>query len=339
VKQLKVLFSLCGDCSKASSRVRGFWIAEELEQSDVRCSLRWKNDRWDLLLFAKEILRNDVIVFQKNYSRYHRWLMQLANVLGKHTFLDLDDSPSKTRSKRTLKNVEAMMRMADGVFVGSRNLLDYATRHQPKSYLIPSSIKLNNYRPLKKTSQATGEVCLGWIGNGRHYKTDLIAILREPLRAVAEQNPIRFKLIGACREKELYAAFEGIQGLKLDFANEIDWANSSEVSQSLQDIDIGLYPLLSNEFNRYKCGFKALEYMAMQIPVVSSDVAGNRDIIQHGVDGFLVNTKEEWVSVLKQLIDDADRRLRMGKAGRERVKESYNIEKTAALIKSIILKS
>ena len=49
--------------------------------------------------------------------------------------------------------------------------------------------------------------------------------------------------------------------------------------ESLLGIDIGLYPLLPNESNEYKCGFKALEFMAMKIPVVELEGYEADDLI------------------------------------------------------------
>jgi glycosyltransferase involved in cell wall biosynthesis len=229
-----------------------------------------------------------------------------------------------------------MMRNASAVTVGSRALLQYAGQYSSHVHLIPSSINLKYYRPLKGTGRPDRPVCLGWIGNGKHYAQDLIAVLREPLIEVARKRAIRFKVVGACGEPDLYEAFRGIQGMEIDFVDQIDWTDPAAVTQSLQDIDIGLYPLLPNDFNRYKCGFKALEYMAMEVPVVSSSMAENRDIIEDGVDGFLVTTKTEWMSALTRLIDDPDMRARMGKAGREKVEKSYTISRAAASMRSLM---
>ena len=129
-KKQSILFSLLGDSNKASSRVRGFWIAEELEKEGFNCTLRWKRGKLALLKLAYEILLHDIIIFQKTQSRYHRWLMALANKLGKRTYLDIDDAPSRINSPVTLANLESMLRMSDGVFAGNSNLLKYTKQHQ-----------------------------------------------------------------------------------------------------------------------------------------------------------------------------------------------------------------
>ncbi len=278
----------------------------------------------------------DVIFFQKVYSRWHCFLLRFANLLNKKTVFDLDDAPSRINNPVTLKNVEFMMRNVSAVTVGSQVLFDYVSKYSKNVHLIPSCIYLKYYQPTDRQRAEGQLVCLGWIGNGAHYKNDLISILREPLIEVVKRYPVRLKIIGACGERELYAAFKNIEGLELDFIDQIEWSNPRAVVNALEDIDIGLYPLLPNEFNQYKCGFKALEYMAMKIPVISSNVAENREIIAHDRDGLLVDSNEEWFGALNELILDKKKRENMGKAGRLKVTKEFNILHAASQIKSII---
>ncbi|VAX11778.1 Glycosyl transferase, group 1 [hydrothermal vent metagenome] len=295
--------------------------------------LRWKSGRVALLHLFFEILSHDDIIFQKTYSRYHKWAMKWAKLLGKRCYLDIDDAPSRINATKTLKNFREMLVLADGVFAGSNNLVEYCKPYQINTWLIPSSIYLKHYLV---DSFSNDKICLCWIGNGKYYKQDLIGVLLEPLKQIAAKHPVRLKLIGACGEKELYQAFSGIKGLEIDFIDTIEWSSPAAVSKAMQNVDIGLYPLISNDFNYYKCGFKALEYMAIGIPVVSSSVAINIDIIGHGKDGYLVDSTDEWIAALNDLICNAAKRQEMGDAGRKKVEQYYSVDKTASLIGSLI---
>ena len=329
--RMRVLFSLCGNEYKASSRVRGFWIAEELEKLGAHCRCEHRHSKSMLLRLARLVSEHDVIVFQKSYSRWHLYIQRFAHFLGKRTFVDLDDAPSRSNSPDTIRNVERMMQNATGVIVGSRTLLEYAKQHQENSRLIPSSIKLDYYEPPnpKDAHSQTQSVCVGWIGNGAHYCRALIELLIEPLTVIASRHRIRFKIVGACGERRLYDAFGAVPDLQVDLVDAIDWSNPRAVSASLSGFDIGLYPLLRNDFNTHKCGFKALEYMAMRLPVVSSRVAANTEVVEHGVDGYFAETRQEWVDALDSLICDPGQRARMGHRGREKVQRAYNASEAA----------
>ena len=98
-------------------------------------------------------------------------------------------------------------------------------------------------------------------------------------------------------------------------------------------------PLPDNPWERGKCGFKLIQYMACGLPVIASPVGVNSKIVEHGVNGFLAETQEEWEAALSTLIADSDLRQQMGKAGREKVEREYSLQvtgpKLVALLKSI----
>lgn len=336
-RSINILFALSGNANKASSRVRGFWVAEELERLGHRCTLRYGDSKLALSSFVLQIPRHDVVIFQKTFGRYHAWLLRLAKFLGKQTYVDIDDNPSPTQAPKTLRRVEGMFANATGVFAGSRNLVEYAMRHNPNTHLIPSCIKLDKYpnKP-RETKGPSAPVCLGWIGNGGYYGEDLVRILAEPLRQLAKKYPLQLKIVGACANPLLGETFDRIKGITYDGIDQIDWSNPNEVIQHIHSFDIGLYPLLENEINRYKCGFKALEYMACGIPAVSSRVAINAEIIEHDTSGYLADSAEDWTMCLEKLITSAEKRITYGSRGRELVERRYAIQQAAYQILEII---
>ena len=65
------------------------------------------------------------------------------------------------------------------------------------------------------------------------------------------------------------------------------------------------------------------------LPVVASPVGVNTEIVDHGVNGFLAQTDEEWIMALSALRDSPDLCARMGTAGRGKVEEHYCVQVTA----------
>jgi L-malate glycosyltransferase len=75
-----------------------------------------------------------------------------------------------------------------------------------------------------------------------------------------------------------------------------------------------------------KSGLKAIVYMAMGFPVVSSAVGTTPLLYDHGEIGYMVRSDEEWLEALKALIDQPELRKRMGETAREVAVARYSRE-------------
>ncbi len=335
---MKLLFILAGNETKASSRVRGYWVAKELNKlGHVSILLPHRGISTILRAFIL-ILFSDVIIFQKTYSKYHLILLKLTKTLSKKCYVDIDDAPSRTMSEITLKYFREMSAQANGVFAGSQELVKLASQFQSNTFLIPSSLLVEAYRSsINRTNE--GVVELVWVGNGNYYADDLINILVPPLKKLAAKQKLRFKIIGAMNNFDLQTSFNGIEGLDIIWVHELDWSNPSKLAQELATSDIGLYPLIENDFNKYKCGFKALEYMVMKLPVVSSDIAFNAQIVLNNKTGLIATTEDQWLESLNSLIEDKLKRTTMGEAGYSHLQASYSTTVIANTIHHIISKT
>ena len=104
----------------------------------------------------------------------------------------------------------------------------------------------------------------------------------------------------------------------------IEWSEASEVAD-VQSFDIGIMPLRDLPFERGKCGYKLIQYMACGKPVVAAPVGVNMDIVREGENGYLVETPEGWRDALIKLVRDPELRKRMGDDGRERAVRDYSL--------------
>ena len=105
----------------------------------------------------------------------------------------------------------------------------------------------------------------------------------------------------------------------------IQWNKATEI-EDLAAIQIGVMPLKDSIWAKGKCGFKGLQYMALEIPSVMSNVGVNTEIIQHEQNGFLCEKNEDWERILRRLISDKNLRKTIGSIGKQTVKERYSVE-------------
>ena len=99
------------------------------------------------------------------------------------------------------------------------------------------------------------------------------------------------------------------------------WLTADQAREKLRELDAFVH------FSRWDAMPNAvLEAMACGLPVVASDVDGNRDAIVDGETGFLVRSERELLERCQLLVDDPGLRRRLGSAGRERVRRRFSRE-------------
>ena len=81
--------------------------------------------------------------------------------------------------------------------------------------------------------------------------------------------------------------------------------------------------------------------MALEKPIVASNVGGIPDLVTHGKNGFLVPAKnpEKLAKYIQILIEDKEKRKKMGQAGKEMVKnfsKEKMVEKIANLYEELL---
>jgi glycosyltransferase involved in cell wall biosynthesis len=201
-----------------------------------------------------------------------------------------------------------LCRLARHVMAGNPYLRDYAARYNERVTIVPTTIDTARYEVRPRRVNAVPVI--GWTGS---YSTEqYLRLVRTVLERLRKRREFRFAVVGG-------RGF-AVDGVEVEHR---PWRSATEVDD-LRDFDIGIMPLPDTEWERGKCGLKALQYMALEIPAVASPVGVNRDIIQHGTNGLLASTEEEWAAALERLLSDASLRRALGRAGRATVEAGYS---------------
>ncbi|HNP17448.1 MAG TPA: glycosyltransferase [Fulvivirga sp.] len=264
----------------------------------------------------------------------------LAKLFHKKIIYDFDDAiwledPDEMGSlKSTLKwksKVASICKWSYKVSVGNQYLADFANQYNDNVVINPTTIdteELHNPLSLNKgmpeqvrqehlpASKAEvrleGEkIVIGWTGTHStlQYLNPIIPIIQQ----LEERYDFEFLVI-ANKNPEF----------KLKSFRFQTWSKPSEIAD-LMKIDIGLMPLTDDPWSKGKCGFKLLQYMALEKPVLASPVGINTNIVSHGINGFLCNNQKEWYDHLVQLITDPQLRRKFGNCGRTKVTKDYSV--------------
>ncbi|MDX2222452.1 MAG: glycosyltransferase family 4 protein [Rhodospirillaceae bacterium] len=224
------------------------------------------------------------------------------------TFHSYDQHPSTIVRRTFGGKIDAVMRAAEVVVAGNAYLADRARRAGAgRVIVLPSTVDEHLYAP--RGAPRPGPFTIGWIGSpgSQHLLDPLLPLLAEMLANTGD----RFVTVGA-RAGQPFFPGHVAQAWTL-----------SEESVQVAAFDVGLMPVTDAPFERGKCGYKIVQYMACGIPVVASPVGVNRDIVIDGETGFLAATETEWRTALTRLRAEPELRRRMGEAGRRRFEQHY----------------
>lgn len=260
-------------------------------------------------------MRYDLIWLEKEALPWLPAWMEIARLEGLPYVVDYDDAWFHRYENHWLSpvlghKIDAVMRVAHTVVAGN----DYLARRARQAgaryvEVVPTAIDLARYDDLPEEPQR-GTLTVGWVGIplNAHY----LAMIEPALRAVLATVPIQLNVIGA----PVPPQFEGFA------AASFPWTEDTEV-QHIAQFDVGVMPLHDTPWERGKCAYKLLQVMAAGKPVVASPVGANRQVVRHGVNGFLADTTDEWTDALRKLADPALRQ-RMGNEARKTVGGQYS---------------
>lgn len=105
------------------------------------------------------------------------------------------------------------------------------------------------------------------------------------------------------------------------FVKRTGWIDNKIALNHVANMDIFIHPTQWDGLS-----YALLEAMSLHKPVVVSDIAPNRAVVQHGVNGFVAKNAPEMEHYIRTLINDPELRHQMGAAGRRYVEQNHSIE-------------
>lgn len=244
----------------------------------------------------------------------------ICKILKKKVLYDFDDaiwlknhsdSNALLSFTKWYSKVNTICGWVEQIQCGNEYLATYAKQFNSKVTIIPTTIDT-----IKKHNQLIDferkSITIGWTGSHStmHYLDFIVPIIN----LLEKKYPIRFLVIS-----------DRNPNYELNSLEYCEWNKKSEIDD-LAKIDIGIMPLKNNQWAEGKCAFKGLQYMSLGIATVMSPVGMNNQLIQHGENGFLAESEEDWILNLTKLIEDNQLRKKIGLAGHQTIQDSYSVE-------------
>jgi glycosyltransferase involved in cell wall biosynthesis len=276
------------------------------------CSLSglWHTNA-DLLLVQRNMLSNPEIAYE---------LVKYSKRNGKRIIFEIDDDLfqlSKTRRgegiypKSSLEAMEVMAVEAHKVIVSSMPLKEKIDKMNRNVICIPNALDENIW--LEKNEKffikpdisikAKDQYRILYMGTRTHAK-DLL-IVQEAYKLIKKEygNKVTLQIIGGVPVGEkIFGEVININDSSPMTDNYLGFVKSFRLKNNWR---LGLIPLVKSPFNRMKSYIKFLDYSALGIPSICTDIEPYREVVRNNENAILVdNDKESWYIAIKKMIDD-----------------------------------
>lgn len=289
----------------------------------------------------------DVVVWHPMYYEQSlEFFLEMQHKHQKPFIVEVDDNyvdvPPWNEAYGSFKNGSSFrrialdsMRNADAITVTTPHLGQTYAGINDNIYVIENSLDFKGDRKFigwdKVSKKKHKGVRLGWIGGRAHF--DDLMMVSPALREVLVRNPeVKLCLINSAIKKSCEALnkpypFEGLKNVY--YTDRSVAINRYAPFAASFGFDIGIAPLVDCNFNRSKSNLRWLEYSALNIPTVASNVGHFKETVRPGQDGLLVKTNDEWVSALTGLIEDEYARDTLGRIAGKRVRKDFNVSRNS----------
>ncbi len=349
---MKILYLTKYSKNGASSRLRSYQYFSHLNKEGIAVTIKpFFNENYLNHLYAKKKITNisllkfylrrlitlfsvykyDIIVIEKElFPYFFSWFEKLLFILNIKYIVDYDDAifhnydlSNNRFIQFFLKNkIGNVMKYSSCVLAGNDYLAKKAKQSGANKVVVfPTVIDTNKYK-LKEYHADKHKVIIGWIGSPSTFKyVQNIAPLLSKLNKI---HPFELHIIGAREE--------------LDFNGIVKYQKWTEAEEAdlISKIDIGIMPLENTPWELGKCAYKLIQYMGCGLPVVASFIGMNKEVVEHGIDGFLVISENDWIQKLSVLINDFKLRKQFGEAGRKKIEQEFSLTHNIQILVPIL---
>lgn len=255
-------------------------------------------------------------------------LMKVMQERGERVVIDIDDfhyglseeniafsqtNPHKNPVSNRM-HYEVAIRQADTVTVSTEFLADFYSRRCRDVRIVRNALDVERFPVNGQPEKPT----IGWVG-GTLWRSGDIETLRDWLPAFVKDHDLTVHHSGHIPgDGRHFAARAGLRRVQTQTMTLV-----KDYPSLLQNIHVGLVPLVRNDFNEAKSYLKGLEYAAAGIPFIATPTREYEILAAAGV-GRLAETPDEWRDHATELLDPDVRR---AEAIRQRriVQEQFHI--------------
>jgi glycosyltransferase involved in cell wall biosynthesis len=269
----------------------------------------------------------DVLIVERTWSPgvtvgAAETLMARARQDGARVVYSIDDDLLEARGLTTEQRmvVRFFAREADGVLVSTDQLAARLRRLNPFVAVVPNALDERLFPSPPRVRRPGRPLVVGYMGTFTHG--DDLMMVYQALRelSVAHRDRVGFELVGGTADPGVLRALSRLPARVVRPGGKAAYPAFLRWMVATLNWDLAIAPLDETAFTAAKSDIKFLDYGALGVAGVYSNVAAYRETVRQGVTGYLVDhSVEAWFVALDHLFNSAGERLGMAQAAHDYV--------------------
>lgn len=272
----------------------------------------------------KKLSQYSTIWIQRSFIPYFPYKDSLfekkLNELNKNIIIDFYDADYTNNYNL----ITTAAKSAKKVSVATPFLKDYFVRLNANTHHLRMTINHSIYIEKKNSLKYENQIKIGWMGNPGN------ALNLKKLEKVFLKVESNFKNVS------FHFLCAKLPTLKINNLTTYSWEDKQfDYYDWISKIDIGISPYFGDSDRlKAKPAMKTLEFMASNIPVVSS-VWGSFDQMVNNQDILIAQSDQDWYNSLSKLLLDKDFRIKIANNGNKKMKQFHSYKKQFQELKKI----
>ena len=289
-------------------------------------------DYYDIFIFSRLLVEEQSLNF-----------IEVIKKKGKKIIYDIDDYLIGAMPKflKSYKNYPSLKVKVDITkqLISKANLITVSTSEMQKklnllnsnTYVLPNGIDKNFVDHADNNEEGSTDRL-----NIDLASTDTvdISMLSEALSQILDNNDCHLNVIGPISDQVKEISGGGHDNVS--FHDKMSYQDFLLFLQK-QKNTIGFIPLDNSEFSNCKSPVKYIHYSSLGIPCVCSNVKPYNKIIEHGFNGFLANSTEDWINYFN-ILKNKDTRKKIIFNAKKNILKNYTYDSLILKIDEIIKK-